>query len=117
VNPDDDLRVAQTDHVAIGQLPLLYRGVVNGGAVSGVEVGEERDLSIPADLQMTARHPGVRQPELSILAATHDVGAFTQLVGPAAAIVELQGHRSSRGPIAALCVTAVAAALTVVRGG
>src|ERR1700722_11326299 len=39
VNADDDLGVTQTDHVAIGQLPLLYRCVVNGGAVRGVEVG------------------------------------------------------------------------------
>src|SRR6516162_940311 len=67
VNADDDLRVAQTDHVAIGQLPLLYGCVVDGSAVSGVEVGEERDLAIPADLQVTARHPGVRQPELGVL--------------------------------------------------
>src|ERR1700731_2694915 len=35
---DDDLRVPQPDHVAVGQLPFLHRRVVDGGAVGGVEV-------------------------------------------------------------------------------
>src|SRR6185437_4996891 len=52
VDSDDDFRVAQTDDVAVGQLPLLDRCVVHGGAVGGVQVRQQRDLSIPADLQM-----------------------------------------------------------------
>ena len=59
---------------------------------------------------MTSRHAGVGQPELSVLPPTHDVGAFAQLVGPAAAVVQLQGDDSRGGPVAALSVTAVAAA-------
>src|SRR5246127_776562 len=107
VNANDDLRVAQADHVAVGQLELLDRCVIDGGAVGRVEVGEERELPIPADLQVTARHTGVRQPELRILPAPHDVGALAQLVSPAAAVVKLQGDRGPRGPIAALAVVAV----------
>src|ERR1700689_4171156 len=116
VNGADDLRVPKTDPVAVGQLPLLHRCVVDGGAVRGVEVGKERDLSIPADLQVAPRHASVGQPELGILSATHDVGTLAQLVGPAAAVIELQGDRSSGGPIATLPVTAVATGLPVVTG-
>lgn len=103
--------MAQTDHVAIGQLPLLNGRVVDGGAVRGVEVGKERDLSIPADLQVTTRHPGVRQSELGVLSASDDVGTVAQLVGPPAAVVKLQGDRGSGGTVFALSVAAVAAAL------
>src|ERR1700739_3044378 len=110
VNANDDFGVAQTDDVAIGQLPLLYRCVIDGGAVGGVEVGQQCGLCIPADLQVTARHTGVRKAELGVLSATDDIGALAQLVGAAAAVVKLQGDRISRGTVAALAVTAVAGA-------
>src|SRR5580693_10551418 len=64
-------------------------------------------MAVPTDLQVAARHTGVRQPELGILAATDDVGAVAQLVGAPAAVVELQGDRGPRGRVA----PAVAAAL------
>src|SRR5271166_5274230 len=108
---DDDLRVAQPDHVAVGQLPLLHGRVVDGGAVGGVEVRQQRDVAVPADLQMAARHTGVRQPELGVLAAADDVGAFAQLVGAPTAVVELQGDRGPGRWVAALAVVAVAAGL------
>src|SRR5258707_498096 len=110
VNSDDDLGVAQADYVAVGQLPLLYRCVVNSGAVCGVQVRQQRDLAIPTDLEVAARHSGVGQPELGVLAATDDVGALAQLIGAAAAVVELQGDRGSGGGIAALRVGAEATA-------
>src|SRR5271166_4762917 len=108
---DDDLRVAQPDHVTVGQLPLLHGRVVDGGAVGGVEVRQQRDVAVPADLQMAARHTGVRQPELGVLAAADDVGAFAQLVGAPTAVVELQGDRGPGRWVAALAVVAVAAGL------
>src|SRR5271163_3314236 len=107
---DDDLRVAQPDHVTVCQLPLLHRRVVDGGAVSGVEIRQQRDVAVPTDLQVAARHTGVRQPELGVLAATDDVGAVAQLVGAPAAVVELQGDRGPRGRVAALPVAAAVAA-------
>lgn len=67
---------------------------------------------------MAPRHASVRQPELGVLSAAHDVGAFAQLVGPAAAVIELQGHRGSGRSIADLPVTAVATRrLPVFSGG
>ena len=48
------------------------------------------DLAVPADLQVPTRHPGVGQPELRVLAAADHVGALAQLVGAAAAVIELQ---------------------------
>jgi hypothetical protein len=39
---------------------------------------------------VSARHTGVGQPELGVLAAPDDVGAVAQLVGPATAIIELK---------------------------
>src|ERR1700742_4383217 len=112
VDVDDDLRVPQPDHVTVGQLPLLNRRVVDGGAVGGVEVGQQCDLAVPPNLQMATRHPGVRQPELCILAAANDVRAFTQLIGAPAAVVELQRDRRARGRAPALLsVAAVAAGL------
>src|SRR5690349_21203880 len=53
VDPDDDLRVAQADHVAVGQLPLLDRCIVHRGAVGRVQIGQQRDLTVPADLEVT----------------------------------------------------------------
>src|ERR1700733_8590547 len=108
---DDDLRVPQPDHITVGQLPLLHRRVVDGGAVGGVEVGEQRHLAIPTDLQVATRHTGVRQPELRVLTTADDVGAFAQLVGAPASVVELQGDRGPRKEIAALPVPAIAAGL------
>src|ERR1700753_4092431 len=52
MNVDDDLRVPQPDHVAVGQLPLLHGRVVDGGAVGGVQVGEQRDVAVPPNLQV-----------------------------------------------------------------
>ena len=68
---------------------------------------------------MPARHTGVGQPELGVLPAPHDVGAVTELVGPAAAVIELQGDRASRCCVAALPVASVATGrrLTVVIRG
>src|SRR5688500_1239735 len=53
---------------------------------------------------------GVGQPELGGLAAADHVGAFAQLVGAAAAVVELQGHRGATGRVVALPVTGPVAA-------
>src|ERR1700712_2014456 len=92
VNADDDLGMAQTDGVAVGQLPLLNGSVVDRGAVGGVQVGQQRDLAVPTDLQVPPRDAGVRETELRVLAASDDVGALTKLVGAAAAVVELEGH-------------------------
>src|ERR1700742_2097447 len=102
MNVDDDLRVSQPDYIAIGQLPLLNRRVVDGGAVGGVEVGQQRDLAVPPNLQVATRHTGVRQPELGVLAAADDIRAFTQLVGAPAAVVELQRDRRARWRVAGL---------------
>src|ERR1700754_1928647 len=117
VNADDDLGVTEPDHVAVGQLPLLYWRVVHGGAVGGIEVGQQRDLAVPADLEVPAGHPRVRQPELCVLAASDHVGALTQLVSTATAIVELQGDGRAAGGVAAVGVGAAIAlpcGLTVV---
>src|ERR1700733_12223257 len=111
---DDDLRVPQPDHITVGQLPLLHRRVVDGGAVGGVEVGEQRHLAIPTNLQVATRHTGVRQPELRVLATADDVGAFAQLVGAPASVVELQGDRGARRRVAALAVAAGFCGLAVV---
>src|SRR3954465_11446383 len=63
---------------------------------------------------MPAGDTGIGQPELGVLAAADDVGAFAQLVGAAAAVVELQGDRMSGRRVLALGwglgVSAVAAA-------
>src|SRR5271165_3106838 len=93
VNADDDFGVSEPNHVAVGQLPFLHRGVVHGRAVGGVEVGQQRHLAVPADLQVPSGHPGVGQPELCVLAAADHVRALAELIGPTAAVVELQGDR------------------------
>ena len=74
---------------------------------------------------MPARHPGVGQPELGVLAAADHVGALPQLVGAAAAVVELQGDTGPGGLEIGLRrrrrVTAVAGRaglpIVVIRGG
>src|ERR1700761_3342469 len=106
----DDLRVAQPDHVTVCQLPLLHRRVVDGGAVGGVEIRQQRDVTVPPDLQVAARHTGVRQPELGVLAAADDVGAVAQLIGAPAAVVELQGDRGPGGRVTTLLPVAAAVA-------
>src|SRR5271166_2625570 len=93
VNADDDFGVSEPNHVAVGQLPFLHRGVVHGRAVGGVEVGQQRHLAVPADLEVPSGHPGVGQPELCVLAAADHVRALAELIGPTAAVVELQGDR------------------------
>jgi hypothetical protein len=109
VNADDDLGVAEPDHVAVGKLPLLHRCVVHRRPVGGIEIRQQRDLAVPPDLQMPARHPGVGQPELGVLAAADHIGAFTQLVGPAASVVELQGDGGTAGRVVALAVAGAVA--------
>src|SRR5271166_3683200 len=60
---------------------------------------------------MPTRDAGVGQTELGVLPAADDVRALAQLVGPAAAVIELQGDRRSSGRVAALLpVVAVATA-------
>lgn len=59
---------------------------------------------------MPARDTGVGQAELRVLATADDVRAFAQLVGAAAAVVELQRDVRTDGTVA----TAVAALLSVV---
>ena len=103
---DDDLRVSQPDDIAVGQLPFLHGRVVDGGAVGGVQVGQQRDLAVPPNLQVAARHTGVGQPELRVLAAADDVGALAQLVGTPAAVVELQSDGGAGRGVAALPVAA-----------
>lgn len=61
--------------------------------------------------------PRVGQPELGVLPAANDVGAFTQLIGAAAAVVELQGDRRSGRAVAATAVRAVATGRLAVVGG
>src|SRR6185295_6151673 len=69
--------------------------------------GQQGDLTVPADLQVPARHAGVRQPELGVLAAADHIGALTQLVRPAASVVELQcDGRCAAGRVVALAVAA-----------
>ena len=104
MDADDDLGVSETDHIAVGQLPLLHRRVVHGGAVGGVEIGQQRDLTVPADLQMPTGNAGVGQPELGVLAAADHVGALAQLIGPPAAVVELKGDCGATGRVVALPV-------------
>src|SRR6478735_3846839 len=113
VDADDDLGVPESYHVAVGQLPLLHRRVVHGGAVGGVEVGQQGDLAVPPDFQVSTGDAGVGQPELSGLTASDHVGALAQLVGPAAAVVELKGDVGAACGIVALPVAAIAAG----RGG
>jgi hypothetical protein len=103
---DDDLRVTQPDHIAVGQLPFLDRCIVDGGAVGGVEIGQQRNVAVPANLQVATRHTGVRQPELRVLAAADDVGAFAQLVSASTAVIELQRDRRTGGRVATLAVAA-----------
>src|ERR1700684_4009676 len=55
VEGNADLRVPQSNHIAVGQLPLLNRRVVDRGAIGGVEVGQQRDLAVPPNLQVAAR--------------------------------------------------------------
>src|SRR5262249_33550222 len=90
VHADDDLRVPKADDVAVGQLPLLHRCVVHGGAVGGVEVRQQRGLAVPSDLEVATRDTGVGQPELCVLAAADDVGALAQLLCAATAVVGLK---------------------------
>lgn len=106
MNANDDLGVAQSDHVAVGQLPFLDGGVVDRGAVGRVQVRQQRDRSVPPDLEVATRHTGVGEAELGVLAATDHVGAFAQLVGAAAAVVELQRDRRT-GRAAAVAGAAV----------
>src|SRR5690625_2645225 len=56
---------------------------------------------------MPARHPGVGQTELGVLAAADHVGALPQLVGAAAAVVELQGDGGADAEAAGLAVVGV----------
>ncbi len=53
MHADDDLRVSQADHITVGQLPLLYRCIVNSGAVVEFQVCEQCDLPITGS-QVTA---------------------------------------------------------------
>ena len=107
VHADDDLGMPEADDVSVGQLPLLHRGVVHGGAVGGVEVRQQRGLAVPPDLEVATRDTGVGQPELCVLPAADDVGALPQLVGAATAVVELERDVGvARRPVVVLAVAA-----------
>src|SRR6185436_14401939 len=74
--------------VAIVELPGLHRVAVDGGAVGGAEVRQRGRLTVPADLQVPARHTGVGQPERGVLPAADHVGALGEVVGAPGAVVE-----------------------------
>ena len=72
---------------------------------------------------MPSGHPGIRQPELSVLAAADHIGALAQLVSTPAAIIELKRDGGACGRVFRLsrrCVGTVAAlgllAVVVIRG-
>lgn len=73
---EDERRMPDPDHVAIGELPGLYRGAVDRRAVGGAEVGKRRCPAVPGDLEVPPGHASVRQPELCLLAPAHDRGAL-----------------------------------------
>ena len=102
MHANDDFGVADSDDITVGQLPFLYRCVVDGGAVSGVQVRQQCQLAVPSNLHVAPGHSGVRQPELRILATADHVRALAQLVGSATAIIELQRDRGSGGGVLAL---------------
>ena len=81
--------MADSDDVAVSELPFLHRGVVHGGAVGGVQVGQHGDIAVPADLHVPTRDAGVGEPELGVLTAADDIGALTQLEGAVAAVLEV----------------------------
>src|SRR5271155_4105381 len=93
---EGELRMTPAGDITAGPpLPFLHGRVVDSGAVGGVEVGEQCHMAVPTNLEVTAGHTGVRQPELRVLAAADDVGPLTQLVGAPAAVVELEGDRGA----------------------
>ena len=107
VHADDDLRMPEADHVSVGQLPLLHRGVVHSGAVGGVEVRQQCRLAVPPDLEVATRDTGVGQPELCVLPPADDVGALPQLVGAATAVVKLERDVGvARRPVVVLAIAA-----------
>lgn len=75
-------------------------------------------MSVKAHLEVTARNTGVRQAELCILATADHIGALTQLIGAATAVVQLQrdGGAAAAGTTGggAVIGAALVAALLVV---
>src|SRR6476619_3471607 len=122
---EDEAGVPHPDHVAIVELPGLHRVAVDGGAVGGAEVRQRGRLTVPADLQVPARHTGVGQPERGVLPAADHVGALGEVVGAPGAVVEREGGGAllvavallpvTRLPVARLAVPRLAVALLVAR--
>src|SRR4051812_14410 len=52
LGPEDETGLPHPYHIAVDELPTLYRGAVDGSAVGGPEIGESGRPSVPGDLQM-----------------------------------------------------------------
>src|SRR4051794_40023010 len=88
VGPEDETGLPHLYHIAVDELPTLYRGAVDGSAVGGPEIGESGRPSVPGDLQMPSRHARIGQPELGVMAAAHHHGALGELVVAVGPIVQ-----------------------------
>src|SRR5699024_5781119 len=60
------------------------------GAVGGTDVGERRALAVPGDFQVAAGHPGVRHPEIGLLASADHVAALFERVRTVRTVVDLE---------------------------
>src|SRR4051794_32299963 len=81
LRPEDQARVTDADDVAVVELPrLVHRVAVDGGAVGRPQVRQRGLVTVPADLEVAARHTGVREAERGVLPPADDVGAVGELV-------------------------------------
>src|SRR5215207_4151740 len=71
--------VTESDHVAVLELPALRPVPVHRGSVGGAEVVQHRAGPVEPDVHVPPGHPGVRQPQVGVLAAADHVAAYLQL--------------------------------------
>ena len=74
--------MAHRDDVAVCKQPIFDRRFINGGAVGGLQVCEYRILAVPGNFRVLTRYSCIWQAQVRIIAASDDIGAFLDVVGP-----------------------------------
>src|SRR4051795_13322882 len=100
VLPVDQHRVADADHVAVGERLPADPAAVDQGAVGRAEVLRGGDATLEDDVDVLAAHSGVREPDVGVGAAADHVPPGGELVPGAGPVddEDVRGRRAAAGP-------------------
>ena len=82
------IRVSDGDDVSVGQQPVVDRGVVDGGAVGGVQVHQDSFFPVPHEFGMSPRYAGIGEAEIHLVTTPDDICSLVYVVRPGGPVLK-----------------------------